>query len=261
MISILAPFFEHNKISVVSKSTILIWNTKSLRRYELYCNYSGLDDASVVELVTALGRFVNLKDMNLGLAFNNSNGSTWCAALAKLLENPTMSKLEDLALGHNYICDTGLAILANGLVHNNSKVKKLSLEVNDSITVTDWVVFSECLESSTCSLEFLDLSGYDIDDEGLIVLRNALATNKSFKILHLVHNAFVSDDGWRMFFLKHSRCFSSLETLALDQNTIRDEGTSALGNALTGFRAWLHICNHLNNKPPCELTILHDIAN
>ena len=103
---------------------------------EFYCNNNGLDDASVVELVTALGRLVNLKYMNFGLAFNNSGGSAWCAALANLLENPTTSKLEDLALGHNHICDTGLAILPNGLVHNNSKVKKLLLEGNHSITAT-----------------------------------------------------------------------------------------------------------------------------
>ena len=103
---------------------------------EFYCNNNGLDDASVVELVTALGRLVNLKYMNFGLAFNNSGGSAWCAALANLLENPTTSKLEDLALGHNHICDTELAILPNGLVHNNSKVKKLLLEGNHSITAT-----------------------------------------------------------------------------------------------------------------------------
>jgi len=35
--------------------------------------------------------------------------------------------------------------------------------------------------------------------------------------------------------LEYFRQFSSLETLALDQNTISDEGTSALGNALTGM--------------------------
>jgi len=103
---------------------------------EFYCNNNGLDDASVVELVTALGRLVNLKDMNFGLAFNNSNGSALCAALAKLLKNPTTSKLEDLVLGHNHICDIGLAILANGLVHNDSKVKKLLMEGNHSITAT-----------------------------------------------------------------------------------------------------------------------------
>ena len=74
--------------------------------------------------------------MNFGLVFNNINGSAWCAALTKLLENPTTSKLEDLALDHNHICDTGLAILANGLVHNNSKVKKLLLEGNHSITAS-----------------------------------------------------------------------------------------------------------------------------
>jgi len=166
MIFILARFFEHNKnlccfhvdnIDTDSRSTRMFvsslkrWNTKSLQQFEFYCNNNRLDDASVVELVTELGRLVNLKEMNLGLALNNGNGSTWCAALVKLLENPTMSKLEDLAIGVNYICDTGLAILANGLVHNNSKVKKLSLEGNDSITATGWVAFSGCLEGSTCS--------------------------------------------------------------------------------------------------------------
>ena len=30
---------------------------------------------------------------------------------------------------------------------------------------------------------------------------------------------------------------------------------------LTGFRARSHICDHLNNKPPCELAISRDIAN
>ena len=33
------------------------------------------------------------------------------------------------------------------------------------------------------------------------------------------------------------------------------------GSVLTGLRAWSHICDHLNNKPPYELAILRDLAN
>ena len=33
-----------------------------------------------------------------------------------------------------------------------------------------------------------------------------------------------------------------------------------LEQRLTGFQARLHICDHLNNKLPCELTISRDIA-
>ena len=31
--------------------------------------------------------------------------------------------------------------------------------------------------------------------------------------------------------------------------------------ALTGFRTMSHICNHLNNKLPCEFAISRDITN
>jgi Ran GTPase-activating protein (RanGAP) involved in mRNA processing and transport len=84
--------------------------------------------------------------------------------------------------------DYGAIAIAESLAMNSS-LKKLNLSWN-WITPEGWIEFFDVLLHSECSLEELDLSHNDIDDEGVDALVDLLASMRNFHTLSLHHNSF-----------------------------------------------------------------------
>jgi Ran GTPase-activating protein (RanGAP) involved in mRNA processing and transport len=133
----------------------------------------------------------------LSLWFKDAN-QQWIVASGNLLQNP-QSKLKELDLDDNDIDDEGAIALANGLA-TNSTLKRLSLEENDDITNIGWLALAMSMLNPNSSIEQLNLSCKDIDDEAAAALANALVTSTKLKDLDLESNPSISNDGWRTFF-------------------------------------------------------------
>jgi len=84
--------------------------------------------------------------------------------------------------------DYGAIAIAESLAMNSS-LKKLNLSWN-WITPEGWIEFFDVLLHSECSLEELDLSHNDIDDEGVDALVDLLASMRNFHTLSLHPNSF-----------------------------------------------------------------------
>jgi len=158
----------------------------------------------------------------------NSIGRSGCVALGNLIENPT-SRLEDLRIDGNGIDDGCVDILTNALSRDN-KLKKLALSQNEDITDVGWRSLSAVLRPPGCmALVEIDLSESGLDDEGAEAIANALAINKTLKILHLCYNEGIGPDGWLAFFDMMQNSESALEEINLSENVgIDDEAAVAM---------------------------------
>ena len=164
-------------------------NEKSLQQFDFHCS-SGMDDESAAKLIDIMATHRNLR--KLSLWFKDAN-QQWIVASGNLLQNP-QSKLKELDLDD--IHDEGAIALANGLA-TNSTLKRLSLEENDDITNIGWLAVAMSMLNPNSSIEQLNLSCKDIDDEAAAALANALVTSTKLKDLDLESNPSISNDGWR----------------------------------------------------------------
>ncbi len=104
-----------------------------------------------------------------------------------------------LSLQDASIDNVGLRNLATGLLSNTS-LQKLDLSSNTSITAAGLSHFKQYFESSTCSLQVLDIYSINIGDEGALALVDALAHSKSLKELGIrMESSGVSVTGLQAF--------------------------------------------------------------
>ena len=191
---------------------------------ELHMTGNNISDKGALALSGAFSVNNSLKWLDLSVVSNSTN--SWIALL-KSLFNPD-SVLEKLYMYNNDIDDEVVTFLGGALV-NNATLKSLSLMYNISITERGWAAFFGRL-SNLNSLEDLNVSMNNIDDDGMTVLSNVLGDNSTLRSLA----------GWQAFF------GSVLEELDLSYNTIDDDGIPPLVFALA--RVSSLSCLHIDNN-------------
>ena len=198
----------------------------------IFCSEQ-LNDQLAGELVEALRYHKDLLIIELNY-MTGKMGSTGCAALGSLLEDPTM-KLKTLELSSMCLDDESLALVGKGLAKNTT-IKKLILKSNtcldDSVksTAAGWRSFFGHLVKSNCNLEEMNASRNGIGDE-LVVFINALATFQSLRTLNIGGNPFTAA-AWAALsiYLRSSSC--TLETLGIHSGGLCAVTLSTLTNAL-----------------------------
>ena len=122
-------------------------------------------------------RKCNIDDLNLSRMNIGEKGGSFLA-----IGLSSNKSLLTLSLRNASIDNVGVRNLAVGLSSNNS-LQKLDLSGNRSITAAGLSHFKRYFQSSTCSLQVLDIYSINIGDEGALALVDALAHNKSLEKL------------------------------------------------------------------------------
>ena len=192
--------------------------------------YNSLGDEEAAALSSGMAGNVSLKEINL----SNNTGITeagWQALFGTL--SNSSCRLERLSLIDNDINDAAAQSLSSALA-SNTTIKTLDLGEIQGITLTGWRVLFEFLRSPTCALENLDLRYNQLNDEVMVSLTEALATNGSLKSLDLSNSNRITGATWqRLFSTVLTNPSSELEKLDLGScDNINDAAIRSLANAL-----------------------------
>ena len=199
------------------------------------------DDGGAKILSAGLKDNMTLKHLDLG-GNSNITQSGWQAIFASL-QMPFFS-LENLHLWGNDVNDAALLSLSSALRHSTT-LKILQLDgiistrvERDSASVianAAWRdLFAGVVQSTTCTLERLQLSACNVNDDILQLLINAIAHNNRLREVNLSDNLGVTDAGWEAFsaVLRNPTLMSVLEELHLGGNSINDRDVASFAGAL-----------------------------
>ena len=203
----LRPFFRnnHNRLAqlglnfeVGPECTESIVLTLGTRRYPslktLHFEGCHIGDDSFAGIATALGIQPQLEEMDFE---NNNIGLMGCIALGDTMRGWGASNLKTLDLSSNEIDDQGLQALVAGMT--NTKLEELYLSDN-LITAVGLRSLSTYLQSESCCLNTLNFFGFNLGDEGAVVLAGGLRGNKSLRHLYFDPNeSNITDVGWAAF--------------------------------------------------------------
>ena len=138
--------------------------------------------------------------------------------------------LKRIAITDNDIGDGGIADIITAMsVH--PQLEELTLS-ESGIGRNECIALSSLLRSTT-QLQYLDLSGNDIDDEGIEVLVSGLAHLNRLQRLSLTQNRSITTKGWETFSTLLEMPGFNLEELSIHSNGIGDEGIQVFAKALT----------------------------
>ncbi len=107
------------------------------------------------------------------------------------------TSVQKLNISANSLPDVGVIEISDALAVNSS-LKVLKMNGNRSVTASGWVAFFNRLRYSACSLEKLDVSSNDIDDEGAAALVDLVAGMITLKRLKLTNCNSITNNGWRV---------------------------------------------------------------
>ncbi|XP_035856426.1 NACHT, LRR and PYD domains-containing protein 12-like [Sander lucioperca] len=162
-----------------------------------------------------------------------------CENISSVLSSKS-SGLEELDLSENYLLDSGVKLLSDGLKSPNCKLQRLRLSYCD-LTDRCCKNISSVLSSKSSGLEELDLSGNKLLDSGVELLSDGLKS-PNCKLQRLcLSDCRLTAAGCRSltFALSNS---SDLRELNLSHNYLEYQGVKLLSD-------WLR-------KPQCRLEIL-----
>jgi len=212
----------------------LVASNKSKLR-ELNLQNNDINDEGIALLTDAFSHNTTLKEVDLGL--NSKVTPSGWRKFFECLRNP-WSPIELLDIGQNDIPDGIMAALGSALADNITlRSLHFSSKVPRRIPVSarGWRSFFDSLRGSSSALQDLILRGCGIDEEGLVVIANALNEDSRFKILDLSDNPQADVAVWRQFF---AACFrsssSSLEGIFLCENFAYEEEANDLMADLVG---------------------------
>lgn len=95
-----------------------------------------------------------------------------------------------------------------------------------------WRRFSRALSQTECSLEWLDLSDNDFDDDAMTCLGVGLATNTKLQYLNVSKNSDITIEGWEGFVICLENPLSALKRINVNSCNIGDEGARAFASSL-----------------------------
>ena len=200
-----------------------------------------IDDGGAETLSAGLSENMTLKHLDLG-GNPNITQTGWQAIFASL--QMPFFRLENLHLWCNNINDATLLSLSSALRHSTT-IKVLQLSGSSSTKVeresasvianAAWRdLFAGVVQSTTCTLERLQLSASKLNDDILQLLINAVAHNDRLREVNLCFNRNVTDAGWEAFsaVLWNPTLMSVLEELYLGGNSINDLAVASFAGAL-----------------------------
>jgi len=155
-------------------------------------------------------------------------GSIGCTALEKVLKHPK-SRLKSLHLRRCQLDDEEIGIVCGALL-GNSRMKRLSFNINQDITPDGWRALSPVIRHPNCNLIELELYHTRINDERANILGGILR-GSSIKALHLNYNRSISGEGWHTLLNHLSQ--TSIKSLNISQNKIDDDGIALVANIET----------------------------
>jgi len=161
---------------------------------KLYCGSTGLDSECLSILLEALTENTSVKGLDLRGPYNDSRLSTLGRDVSIWLQNN--STLQYLDLSYCGITDQDVTLLGNALM-NNGTLQVLDIGSNQAITSVGWRAFSVYLQNHNSTLKKLHVHSTNMNDEGLLVLLNVLANDKTIKTLLVHPNSSISDIGWQ----------------------------------------------------------------
>ena len=169
-------------------------------------------------LTIAEGLMVNSTVKKLALPLYHIQSSSFAVwnVISQVFSRP-MSSIEALNLESSVFGNDDLTHLSDALA-NNKTLKELNISGNGGeITLAGWRHLFRCLENDNFSLQVLDISGCNMNDDWITSIGLSLSSNTSLKKLDMSDNEEISIVGWVRFFgnLLHITSCSSLEFVDL----------------------------------------------
>jgi len=223
----------------------LRYNT-SLRTIYLYEN--NINDRSVSVLADSLPTTaIHVVRLN-----SNSIGCRGSIAIGNALSSSTIT-IQELNLRHNFICDAGASVIAEGLRENTSLLKlsiennkigdqgaiaiakalyknttlqSLLLGFNKGIGDQSAFEFSKMLANGNVTLQHLSFHGCNIGNQGAAALGEGLSINKT--LLDLLLQSNVVDDEGAILFTKSLKSNRTLRKIAFYGNKVKRDGLQEL---------------------------------
>jgi len=211
-----------------------------------------ISEEAAILLGASLGQNSSLKKLTL-LGVRPVTSTGWVAIFQGLAVNPSV---EEIDLDYNNCISDEAALAFASTITKQSSLKIISICHNrDGISPKSWKVLLNSILTSCSALEKLRLLKNNINDEAVIILRDAMVNGSILKTLHLAGTLSITSAGWASFF----RCLAdntSLESLDLsDRNsngqdtcTIDDECFGILANALATNTRLTHLSLWHNNS-------------
>ena len=171
---------------------------------------SGIEEGGDGAAAKMVGELAGCKNLtSLSLDFNCGHPRReWSEALGDppLLEDPQY-KLTDLTLES---CHEDMIFLKS--LSQNTTLKKLNLErALYCISRAGWGAFSAYLSNPNCSLQELNISENEIDNEGLLLLTEGMSQNSSVRIIDMKSMESVGEDGLKADVIGRNERYQKLD--------------------------------------------------
>ena len=233
IISILAPFFEHNtnlrcieikntKISCNASTFISALSKYGSSRLERLClkrTYfwgKRAGDADLLNALNVMPGLHNLVDLDLGCDEGKPQN---CMDLSSLLTN-SECRVHTLNLSGNQFDIESIGNLIKGLAGNKSLKTLYTPRCKES---TGWLIFMAFLSSPSCSIENIQMEdNLFINDQCAATLGTSLAVNEVMKTLQ-IQSRQITPIGWRDFFKFLKAPKTSMVELKFHYPDINDE--------------------------------------
>ena len=181
--------------------------SSSIKEMALYRNH--LSVAGVRSMVPFLQHANNLTHLNLDDNDLQSEGF-----------NMLLRALRDSPIEMLYCCRCGIESIEIDIEHAPRHLKELSLHDNN-IDADGCREAAKLLQGGDATLESLNFSRNNINDEGVEILVEALQSNKSLRELYLQKNGGISQRG-KIMLLKLVNDISSIEATLRSNHTLRN---------------------------------------
>ena len=255
--SILSPFFEHNtnlrSFGLYSRQWCIalgnLLQNPGSKLEKLRFSYANINDEEVAALGDVLGIGSKLKKLSIDCV-KSITSTGWVALFEGLLTN-TNSSLEELDISYSKgIDDKALLTFATEYaIARNRSLKTLEFATcsTEQISTSVWGTLFRSLFNPVSVLEKLNLSGHNINDDGLNVLGGALRNNSTLKVLDLARCRNITSAGWFTFFERLSNGpITTLEDLEVRSNNIDDVGLASFANVVSNSPKLKIICLYSN---------------
>mmetsp|Transcript_21623 Transcript_21623/g.47013 ORF Transcript_21623/g.47013 Transcript_21623/m.47013 type:complete len:593 (-) Transcript_21623:183-1961(-) len=240
--------FEMNDIGYAgctTLSSLLQSPTSTLQNLNL--RDSCIDNDRLATLMASLAENTALEVLNLSNNQSITHISGW-APLLSLLQSPTCN-LKSLSLGDNALSyDVAVALVAS--LTNNRTLTCLALGGNPSITSQGFVAVTSLLRTPSSSLELVDLSENELDDDVAVAVANSMANNCTLMALRLDDNPDITTTGSIALSAILRNPGSKLRLLDLKENKIDDDSAIAYATSLANNRELKALC--LGRPPPIK---------
>jgi Ran GTPase-activating protein (RanGAP) involved in mRNA processing and transport len=251
-----------NKMGIAgSKSLSTLLADPACKLEELYLGNNNLRNDSIKLIADALAQNESVKVLSLGddwvgpprfgqrIEPNRITAPGW--EIFSSAPHDMSGTLLSLNLNNMGIDDNSATILANAF-YSSTVLKHLNL--SGSLARSDgWYSILNWLQNLKSDLESLDIGRNLLDNDIAIALSNVLVNVTSLKALDISYNPLVARDGWQAFFESFPCPGSSLETLRLSSNRIRNNGIAVLMDKISDSSAIqeLHLdFNKFSNLEP-----------